>query len=112
MTMTVLAAIVALQVSSAPTIVGTVRDGSGQNVRGAVVIVRSASAEQRLVTAADGAFTSTLPLSGEVIVIVRAAGFAEARQSVAAGVATQTVSVVLEPAALSETVTVTASRIR
>ncbi len=110
MTMTVLAAIVALQVSSAPTIVGTVRDVSGQSVRGAVVIVRSASAEQRVVTAADGAFTSTLPLSGEVLVIVRATGFAEARQSVATGVGTQTVAVVLEPAALAETVTVTASR--
>jgi outer membrane receptor protein involved in Fe transport len=113
MTMTVLAALFALQIPAnppAPTIAGTVRDVSGRNVRGAVVIVRSPSAEQRFVTGADGAFTATLPLSGEVLVIVRAAGFAEARQAVPSGASTHSVAVVLEPAALAETVTVTASR--
>jgi len=74
------------------------------------VIVRSTSAEQRVVTGPGGEFSATLPLSGEVTVIVRSNGFAEARQTFVPGMNTRAVDIVLQPSALSEVVTVTASR--
>ena len=89
---------------------GTVRDGSGRVVPGASVILRLASGVERQVTTApDGGFSITRPNGGEVVLIVRAGGFAESRQTLAADTA-PAIEVVLAPASVSETVTVTATR--
>ena len=95
---------------AAPALTGTVRDAAGQVVRDAVVLVRTPAGEQRLVTGANGTFSTPLPASGEVVVVVRASGFAERSQTVTAGGIAQSLDFVLEPAGLSEVVTVTASR--
>lgn len=88
---------------------GVVTDPSGGVVSGAVVVVRSATGgEQQVQTGPDGRFTVDAP-DGAVTLIVRAGGFAEARQSVAATVTTP-VDVVLQPAAVLESVTVTPTR--
>jgi outer membrane receptor protein involved in Fe transport len=90
---------------------GTVRDGSGRVVPGAIVILRSPSGVERQVTTApDGGFTITGPASGEAVLIVRAGGFAEARRTLPADNAPSRLDVVLAPAGVSETVTVTATR--
>src|SRR5215217_4847359 len=91
------------------TIAGTVRDSSGRAVAGAVVVLRPESgAERQTATAADGRFT--LPsVSGAAVLVVRAGGFAEARQTLASG-SSGPLEVVLAPAGVSETVTVTATR--
>src|SRR5512134_1572857 len=103
-------ALVAQLTTAQPPLAGIVRDASGRVVPGAAVVVRADSgAEQRTVTAADGRFSLTLPSPGPVTLVVSAAGFSETRQTIAAG-AMEAVSVVLQPASLAETVTVTASR--
>jgi iron complex outermembrane recepter protein len=87
---------------------GTVRDTSGAAVARAVVVTRTASgAEQQTVSSPDGGFT--IPVDGnEALLIVRADGFAEHRQPLRSG--GQPLNIVLAPATLSETVTVTAAR--
>ncbi len=88
---------------------GTVHDPSGAVVSGATVMAQGASGvEQQAATGADGTFSLEVP-SGPVLLIVRAGGFAEERRQldVRDGL---TVDVVLKPATLLETVTVTASR--
>ena len=93
------------------TLSGVVRDGSGRAVSGATVILRLASgAERQVVTSADGAFSLPDPSSGAATLIVRAGGFAEARRPIAGSEPTASVDVVLTPAGLAETVTVTATR--
>ena len=88
---------------------GTVRDASGQAVAGAVVVLRPASGpERQTATAADGHFTIASP-GGLAVLVVRAGGFAESRQTLGSA-ATGPVDVVLAPAGVSETVTVTATR--
>ena len=90
---------------------GVVRDGSGRAVSGATVILRLASgAERQVVTSADGAFSLPDPSSGAATLIVRAGGFAEARRSIAGSEPAASVEVVLAPAGVAETVTVTATR--
>src|SRR4051812_27526233 len=60
---------------------GTVRDASGQAIAGAVVVLRPASApERQTAAAADGRFTIASP-GGAAVLIVRAGGFAESRQT-------------------------------
>jgi outer membrane receptor protein involved in Fe transport len=108
--LTLALALVAQLTTAQPPLAGIVRDASGRVVPGAVVVVRADSgAEQRTVTAADGRFSVALPSPGPVTLLVSASGFSEARQTIAAG-AVEAVSVVLQPASLAETVTVTASR--
>ena len=109
--LTLMAALVAVQVASGPTLVGTVRDSTGQIIRGAVVIVRSTSvAEQRLVTGSNGTFVVPPAADGELTIIVRANGFAEAQRTLPAGPKPESLEFVLEPATLSDSVTITASR--
>ncbi len=90
------------------TITGTVRDSSGGTVAGASVSVRTASGaeQQNVVTGADGGFTLDAPPTGAVL-IVRAGGFAEHRQTV--GAETR-VEVTLQPPSILETVIVTPGR--
>jgi outer membrane receptor protein involved in Fe transport len=91
-------------------VAGIVRDVSGQVVAGATVVISRQGADQEAVTAGDGRFDVPLPAaSGPVTVVVRADGFAEARQSLASP-PESAIEIVLQPAGLSEVVTVTALR--
>jgi outer membrane receptor protein involved in Fe transport len=90
---------------------GIVRDGAGLPVAGATVVVRTPSgAELRAVSGTDGRFSIVTSTPGPVTVIVRASGFAEARQTVAAGATRADLAVVLSPASIAEAVTVTPTR--
>jgi outer membrane receptor protein involved in Fe transport len=92
-------------------VTGTVRDSSGTLLPGATVVVRTASgAEQRTVSGADGRFGAALTGAGAFVLIVRAQGFAERRLTLSTDTQLQNLDVVLTPAALTETVTVTAAR--
>src|SRR4051812_26263129 len=89
------------------TVSGVVHDSSGAVVSGAAVVVRESSgAEHRVTTGPDGRFTTDVPDTGQLTVIVLAGGFAEKTQQVAAG-HTGDLDLVLAPATLLETVTVT-----
>ena len=106
-----LAILLAAQSAAAPALSGVVRDGSGQVVPGAVVIARvNPGREQQTVTGDDGRFSLPVTAGGEIVLIVRAPSFAESRQTISAGGTTAEVQVTLQPATLSETVTVTATR--
>jgi outer membrane receptor protein involved in Fe transport len=91
-------------------ITGTVRDVGGGVVPGASVIVREGSHEQRATTGRDGRFTIPSSEPGSFVVIVRAAGFAEIQRTVAPGAPRTNLDLVVEPATLTEAVTVTAMR--
>jgi outer membrane receptor protein involved in Fe transport len=106
------AAVPAAQTATAASAVtGTVRDGAGLAVPGATVIVRSSSgAETRGVSGPDGRFSIAADAPESVVLIVRAAGFAESRQTVAAGATRSDLSVMLAPASIAEAVTVTPTR--
>jgi outer membrane receptor protein involved in Fe transport len=94
---------------SAASISGVVHDTSGGAVSGAAVVVRAPSGEQRTTTGPDGRFTIDVADAGDVTVVVRAGGFAEKTQQVQASQGAQ-IDVVLVPATLFETVTVTPTR--
>jgi len=90
---------------------GVVHDSSGGVVTGAAVIVKSASGPDRQTTTGpDGRFTIETPETGDVTVIVRAGGFAEAVQRVSAADRSAELSIKVTPAAILETVTVTPTR--
>lgn len=100
-----------LAVPAANVLSGVVRDSAGGAVAGAAVIVRQASgAEQQAISGGDGRFRLTAP-PADVLLIVRAAGFGEQRQTIARDADRSNIEVVLTPAAVSETVTVTAARV-
>src|SRR5262245_1783311 len=92
---------------AAEAITGVVKDPSGGAVSGASVVVRSASGDERqTVTGPDGRFTvDDAPNPGTLI--VRAGGFATQEQSISGP---GDVEVILSPATLLETVTVTPER--
>ena len=90
---------------------GTVRDGSGAIVAGAVVIAQTRpGADQRTTTDASGRFSLTVPSPDSVLLIVRASGFAEWAQRLPATGDRSAIEVVLKPATLLETMTVTPAR--
>jgi outer membrane receptor protein involved in Fe transport len=94
---------------AASSISGVVHDSTGGVVSGARVIVRAASGpEQRVTTGPDGRFAVETSATGEVTVIVRAGGFAEKTERVSEG--SRSLDIVLTPAMLFETVTVTPTR--
>src|SRR5262245_23936909 len=64
---------------------GTVHDLSGGVVAGATIVVRNGSKDAQAASGPDGRFTVNAPASTEVVVVVRAPGFAELRQTVPAG---------------------------
>jgi outer membrane receptor protein involved in Fe transport len=105
-------ALSAAQIAAGP-VSGTVRDASGRVIAGAVVVLSSAGGvTEQSVTGPDGRFTIPVPAptAGDVTVVIRAPGFAEARRSLAPGALDRPIDVQLQPAGLAETVTVTASR--
>jgi outer membrane receptor protein involved in Fe transport len=101
----------ARSIDAATPITGTVRDSAGGVIQGAAVIVRVASgAERQAVTDAAGRFTVTPPAAGEVILIVRATWFAESRRTLSATTVREALEIVLEPAGITDSVTVTPTR--
>ena len=102
-----LALILSFSLADAP-ITGVVRDSSGGAVSGASVIVRAESgAEQQAVTGPDGRFSLDKVPPGSATLIVRAGGFAVKEQPLSGA---GDLEVVLSPAPVLETVTVTPSR--
>jgi outer membrane receptor protein involved in Fe transport len=93
---------------AASSISGVVHDSSGGVVPGAAVIVRASGSEQRVTTGPDGRFTVDAPGTVDVVIVVRAGGFAEKMQRV--DDVSRSISIELAPAALLEQVTVTPSR--
>jgi outer membrane receptor protein involved in Fe transport len=101
------ALILALAASS---LSGIVHDSSGAVVPGAVVVVRPATGpERQVVTGPDGRFSIDAP-DADVVVLVKAGGFAETARTVTAAERSGEIALVVEPASLFETVTVTPSR--
>jgi iron complex outermembrane recepter protein len=101
-----LAALLLSLAVAAASVTGTVRDATGAAVPGAAVTIRTATGtEQQTVTGPDGRFTFD-DVSETGTVVVRAGGFAELRQPVSSG----DMELVLSPARLMETVTVTPNR--
>ena len=95
----------------ASSLAGIVHDSLGGAVPRASVIVRSASApERQTTTGPDGRFTVEAPDTGDVTVIVRAGGFAETTQRVGSSDRGRELDIVVVPAAILETVTVTPTR--
>jgi outer membrane receptor protein involved in Fe transport len=89
-------------------VTGIVRDASGGVVSGAAVILESGTGvEQHAVTGPDGRFEIARGVPGGSTLIVRAGGFAENRRSVTGN---GEIEIVLQPATLFESVTVTPSR--
>lgn len=85
---------------------GQVHDTTGAPVAGAVVVIEGTTA--RVVTGTDGTFTIAPQATGNLVLVVRAPGFAEWRRTAASG--TQNLVVELSPAGVLETVTVTPAR--
>jgi outer membrane cobalamin receptor len=100
--------IAALMLALATTLTGVVHDSSGGVVSDAAVIVRAAGSEQRVTTGPDGRFSVDLTATGDVTVTVLAGGFAESKTTVTD--LSRPMDIVLAPAALLETVTVTPTR--
>ena len=93
---------------AAPAVTGVVRDTTGGAIPGASVAIQTSSGtEQKTVTGPEGRFTFETAPSGDATIVVRAGGFAEARQSVGQS---GDLEIVLLPASLLETVIVTPSR--
>ncbi len=102
------ALILALAASS---LSGVVHDSSGAVVPGAVVIARPATGpERQTITGPDGRFAIDVP-DTDVVLLVKAGGFAETARTVKASERSGEISVVVEPATLFETVTVTPGRV-
>jgi outer membrane receptor protein involved in Fe transport len=97
--------------AAAPALSGVVRDSSGGVVPGAVIVVRQSGApERQVLTGPDGRFTIETAEGAEVTLVVKAGGFAEATKRLTASERTGEVEVVVAPASVLETVTVTPGR--
>src|SRR5262245_15272925 len=93
------------------TVTGVVHDSVGGVVPGAAVILRPASGlDRQVTTGSDGKFTLTSTSAGDLVLIVRAGGFAEKRQPITRGGANDNLDIVLVPASVFEAITVTPSR--
>jgi outer membrane receptor protein involved in Fe transport len=89
-------------------VTGVVKDSTGGAIAGAsVMVVTGAGTLEQTVTGPDGSFTLEKTPEGSATLVVRAGGFAEFTQPLSMS---GSVEVVLTPAGLLETVTVTPSR--
>jgi outer membrane receptor protein involved in Fe transport len=100
----------ATQPADATTVTGSVRDVGGGAVAGASVIVRGGPREQHATTGPDGRFAIAASPANELVLIVRAPGFAEVQQKLPAGTPRTNLELVVVPAGVIEAVTVTATR--
>src|SRR6185436_17593947 len=92
----------------ADAVTGTVKDSTGGAIAGAsVMVVTTAGTVERTVTGPDGTFTLESTPEGSATLTVRAGGFAEFSQPLSTS---GSMDVVLMPAGLLETVTVTPAR--
>src|SRR5262245_6860787 len=90
---------------------GTVKDSAGAVVPNAIVTVRVTSGtERQTVTGRDGAFSLPIASTGKLILTVHASGFADSKQTLAANASRTNLEIKLAPAAVQETITVTAAR--
>ncbi len=106
----VLSVVLYITVSGQSDISGTVHDPAGAVIVGASVTMRvGTSPDAHTVTGPDGRFIFSPAPQGAIVLVVRATGFAEWRRDVAAGTSWP-MEVVLVPAGLLETVTVTPAR--
>jgi iron complex outermembrane receptor protein len=99
-----------LALSMAATAVnGVVKDTSGGAVPGASVTIQTPSGGQQhtVISGPDGRFAFDTVPDGATVLVVRAGGFAEARQSISGS---EAVEVVLQPPSILETVVVTPGR--
>jgi outer membrane receptor protein involved in Fe transport len=97
--------------AQASQITGTVVDSTGRVVAGAAVEVRSgADVLRRTSSGPDGRFSLPRPEGEDLTLVVLAGGFAEARRALPASGTAPPLDVRLEPSAVTETVTVTATR--
>src|SRR6266542_4390572 len=103
------AATQATQSADAAAITGTVRDSAGGAIPGAAVIVRGGPREQHVTTGPDGRFTIPAAHSGDLVLVVRAPGFAELQQRLPGGSPRINLDLVVSPATVTEAVTVTAT---
>ena len=104
----VLALLLSLSLAAAPAVTGVVKDSSGGAVSGAAVLIQtSAGVQQQTVTGPDGRFSFETAPTGPATLVVRAGGFGEEKRPISGS---GEVEVVLSPAALLETVVVTATR--
>jgi hypothetical protein len=93
--------------SQQPAVTGVVLDQSGAAVAGATVIVRGTlGIDEQTVSGPDGRFSLFRKPSAGAMIIVRAGGFAEKAEPLTS----DHVEIVIAPARLLETVTVTPSR--
>ena len=98
---------------AATSLSGIVRDSTGGVVPGAIVIVRATAGgeqEHQVVTGPDGRFTVDSPAAGDITVVVRAGGFAETTKRLATNDRNGELNLVVSPATVLETVTVTPAR--
>jgi len=87
---------------------GVVRDSTGGVVSGAAILIRTASGvEQQALTGPDGRFELAGGVPSAATLVVRAGGFAETTQAINGAAELE---IVLQPATLFESVTVTPSR--
>ncbi len=91
-------------------VTGVVRDPVGGIIAGATIVARAGGHEQQTVTDADGRFAVSVEPGIEVVVTVRASGFAEATRTIRAGTGATGLEFVLGPERITEAVTVTATR--
>ncbi len=89
---------------------GTVVDASGAPVPGAVVRVATAEVLREVRTGADGRFSLALPEGFTGLLIAEAPGFAPARVRMEPALSGRPLRLLLQPAPLTESLTVTASR--
>ena len=89
---------------------GTVRDSGGGVISGASIVIRGGARDQQVASGPDGRFSVPAPPSGDVLLIVRAAGFAELQYTVAREAPRANLDLVVVPATITEAVTVTATR--
>ena len=89
-------------------ITGIVKDNSGGAVPGASVTIQSPSGgdRQTVISGPDGRFNFPAAPAEATVLIVRAGGFAEARQTISGG----DITVTLQPPSILETVVVSPSR--
>ena len=95
---------------AASSISGTVRDSGGGVISGASIVIRGGARDQQVASGPDGRFSVPAPPSGDVLLIVRAAGFAELQYTVAREAPRANLDLVVVPATITESVTVTATR--
>ncbi|MEO8682283.1 MAG: TonB-dependent receptor, partial [Vicinamibacterales bacterium] len=98
-----------LALSIAPAINGVVKDTGGGAISGASVTLQTPAGTERqtVFSGADGRFSFPTAPPGATVLVVRAGGFAEARQSIGSA---GDIEVILQPPSILETVVVTPAR--